>query len=1250
VKSVVVTQANISDPFPPTVFADPKPDIVTSATGADLPDGTITDFATLSGVPSDATGTLHFKLYGPLDQGLSGDSCVDANLLVTSQDVSVSGPGRYPAGTGVVSATATKPGTYYWYVTFTSTDDLFGGAVEPCGSPNEVVTVHKGAPVLTTQATRSATYLGAQDGAIKDAVVVLPVTFDATGDLTVSVWGPSQSSTPDCSGTPLQSWTATAANNNASLQYAVTLVSTKYQIDWTTPDLPAPGAGYYFWKASYAGDGNNDGATHACGEISETRYEASHVDKAPVTVSTSATPSSLITPDGTDPVNDEIFVKYDGVRPTGTVTVALYGPLSGGAQSCATSPSAHDPWVLDLADGTVVSDQSGTYVALSTPDFTPAAAGSYRWAASYSGDKNYLSAAPACPDPLEITTVSKPELDKFANPATVATPNDGTPTLVPRDSFIDYTLTVTNTGAAAISDKPLVDTLPDQVAFVMVTNGTPVPTPGLDLSGHATLTWSVSLAPGASQTFTYRVKVKTAAPSGELLVNTARFLGLEDTTTHQVGVPVPTLDKSSPTAGQVVVPGDTIHYKIVVGNTGNFPITASPLVDTLPTGVTYKPATAASSSTGGGSVDSGPVLGSVPDHGTMTWTITLPAGSTATVEFDALVGDVPQSTTLTNTAEFERLVDTVVHHTGGQIPTIDKSSPTDGQTVRIGDTIHYTVKVTNDGDYPITGSDVVDTLPAGVIYVGGSASNSTSGGGDASGPVTGSSAGHQTLTWAVTLPGGASATFDFDATVTSAVPADATLTNTATFEHLLDTTTHNTGHPTPTLDKSSPNEGATVPLGSTIHYSVKVGNTGDYPITSRPVVDTLPDGVAYVAGSAASSTTGGGTASAAPTTGSADGHATLTWTVTLPPGATATFLFDATVNADNPRGAELRNTAAFENLTDFTLHYVGIPNPTLDKFSNPATTDASPTIVQPGTQIDYSVKVGNTGNFPITDAPVVDTLPNNVTAVASTISDSGTLSGDGKTITWTVTLAPGASKTFTYAVTVNQAAPQGAVLVNTAKFQNLTDTTTHVVPTGAMTVVKGVTPVAGNGVVVEFGDKLTYTLTASATGTLDQPNVIVTDYLPGFDPARPKSGKTTYVAGSAKCIGAGTCTVTGPDANHLLTWSLGAMAAGTSRQVTFQVTIDDVTGAAGETVAVDILNAGAVQSDRTPKRPSNQVVTPVSKVLPVKVHKPPVVVLPHTGATLPVGSMLGGAIALLGLGLLLLAASGFRRSSWMPRR
>ena len=80
---------------------------------------------------------------------------------------------------------------------------------------------------------------------------------------------------------------------------------------------------------------------------------------------------------------------------------------------------------------------------------------------------------------------------------------------------------------------------------------------------------------------------------------------------------------------------------------------------------------------------------------------------------------------------------------------------------------------------------------------------------------------------------------------------------------------------------------------------------------------------------------------------------------------------------------------------------------------------------------------------------------------------------------------------------------------------------------------------------------------------------------------------------------------------------------------------------------MDILNAGAVKSDLVPKTPSNQVVTPVSKVLPVKISKPPVVVLQHPGLELPVGTAVGGAIALLGLGLLLMAAG--RRRNWMPR-
>ena len=149
----------------------------------------------------------------------------------------------------------------------------------------------------------------------------------------------------------------------------------------------------------------------------------------------------------------------------------------------------------------------------------------------------------------------------------------------------------------------------------------------------------------------------------------------------------------------------------------------------------------------------------------------------------------------------------------------------------------------------------------------------------------------------------------------------------------------------------------------------------------------------------------------------------------------------------------------------------------------------------------------------------------------------------------------------------------------------------------------------------------------------------MTDFVPGFDPLRPSSGKTTYVAGSAACIGAGECTVSEPGADGLITWELGDMAAGTSRQVTFKVTINRPPAQAdGGILAVDILNAGAVESARTPYTPSNEVITPVTEVLGVKIPNTPAV-LPRTGAVVPLAQLAGIAVLLVGLGLLLLSAT-----------
>jgi uncharacterized repeat protein (TIGR01451 family)/LPXTG-motif cell wall-anchored protein len=340
---------------------------------------------------------------------------------------------------------------------------------------------------------------------------------------------------------------------------------------------------------------------------------------------------------------------------------------------------------------------------------------------------------------------------------------------------------------------------------------------------------------------------------------------------------------------------------------------------------------------------------------------------------------------------------------------------------------------------------------------------------------------------------------------------------------------------------------------------------------------------------------------------------------------------------------DLRNLGASHEcgLPAETVQVLSGPNPGLDKTSDPA----SGSVVQPGSQIDYTVTVNNTGDVAINEGVVTDILPAHVTIIDGTIDNSGTDNGDG-TITWLVDLAPGESLDLHYSVTVDQDAPPGSTLVNTAKFFNLQATTTHRVPTGKLTIVKEVSPAEGDGTVVQFGDTLTYTLTASATGNLDQPQAVITDFVPGFDPDITNSGTTTYVAGSATCDEGGDCVVTEPSAGngHLITWELGTLKAGTSRSVTFQVTIDRPPTPPDTAASVDIFNAGAVESLLTPKTPSNKVHTPVTEVLAVQPHKPPAGELPKTGATLPIGPVVGTAVALLGLGVLLLVSS--RRREW----
>jgi uncharacterized repeat protein (TIGR01451 family) len=287
------------------------------------------------------------------------------------------------------------------------------------------------------------------------------------------------------------------------------------------------------------------------------------------------------------------------------------------------------------------------------------------------------------------------------------------------------------------------------------------------------------------------------------------------------------------------------------------------------------------------------------------------------------------------------------------------------------------------------------------------------------------------------------------------------------------------------------------------------------------------------------------------------------------------------------------------------------------------------------------VTVGN-----CTPPPVVVNPSGSFAVVCSAAGANVTLgtlgSGTRSDVAWTLTFGSD-SKTVSSGDVVAVPALASLALKYTVgggdshTVQSATAPAACVLPTGnrSLDIVKSVSPTGG----ADFGDTLTYTLKVTAGGTLGQTNVLVSDYIPGHKPGRD-SGAATYVPGSAACD-PGACNAAFDSSSKLVTWGLGDMAAGTTRTVTFKVTIDTPVATVNEAIpATTIFNSAAVGSTETSTKPSNEVQTPVTAVLGVKVGKPasatpPAVlstVLPHTGAPAHLPWTLGAAALFLLLG------------------
>jgi len=159
---------------------------------------------------------------------------------------------------------------------------------------------------------------------------------------------------------------------------------------------------------------------------------------------------------------------------------------------------------------------------------------------------------------------------------------------VPAGEQVGYTLILRNDGLSGADKVTTVNVLPTELTMdVSSLDG------GSWDAGRREVSWSGPLAPGASQTVSYRATVGPQTMHGTQIVNASQITTAGETTAKQatVGVMRGDLSASSFTSDPARLdPGDVVTFTLRIANAGAFDLDAS-LSNQVPEGFTLEPTT-----------------------------------------------------------------------------------------------------------------------------------------------------------------------------------------------------------------------------------------------------------------------------------------------------------------------------------------------------------------------------------------------------------------------------------------------------------------------------------------------------------------------------------------------------------------------------------------------------------------------------------------------------------------------------------
>ncbi len=1136
-----------------------------------LPPGDVSitkDDGQITATPGDTlTYIIQARNNGPIDAvGATVSDPLSAPLSGCTWTCSGSGGVTCTgSGSGAIDDSVDLPrGTVATYTVTCGTDPTFSGTVTNTASitpPADLADTdsNNNTAMDTTDLVPSADLGLAKD----DGVTEVDADSDLTYTLTVSNLGPNDSTGGTVSDTlPMGLSFVSSANGctegggTVSCTFGALSVGSSTALSFVA-HIDASVSGTVTNSATVSGnegDANsgNDSAGHSTEVIAQTDLALSMLDTPdPVVAGTQLTYTLTVTNNGPSGSTG------------GTVSVALPNALTFASSSdCVAAGSGATCTFGNLASG---ASQDLILVV----DVDEEASGTVSNTATVSGNEE---------DPVSGNNSASAVTEIIRQVDLEVVKVDGSGGTVVAGETIDYTVTVTNLGPNDVIAATVSDSFPTDLDDVRW-NCTASPGSSCPGVGSGNINHAVNLLAMGSVTFSAMADVEPDA-LGDLInqASASNPAGTEDPDLSNNGSAVTTdvirqadlrLAKEDASGGETV-PGGTLSYRLTVSNDGPSDSSGGSVVDTLPAGTTFRGS--ASGCTAAGATVTCDFAGlRRGSQRTLIFTVDVAADASGTLSNSATVTGLdadPDSSNNTASASTSAVPRTDLE--------LDKNGPAMASS---GDTMVYTLEVTNHGPSDSTGSSVQDSLPAGLTF-GGSSDCSASGGevSCAVGPLAaGASA---ILSFEVEIGSGVTASLLNSATVTADEDDPASGNNSASHRTNIDAMAD--------LALSKTGSAGAV-AGRTLLYTLTVDNLGPADSSGGSVRDTLPPGLSFE--SSVDGCYGVTGAVVCPFGDLAQGTShNLTFVARLASSADGTLLNQSTVDGNEVDPVSSNDDASLSTAVTRQADL------SLSK-------DDGVTSVTPGNTLQYSLTVRNLGPSDSGDSSgggppggggqIIDPLPSGLSFASS--PDGCALAG-GDVVCPFGPLAAGQERTLRFTVAV-------AAGVDTEIDNSATVSGPETDPETDNNVASHLTPLAveadlalskDDGVTQAVaGEPLTYTLTIDNLGPSTGGGGVITDTLP---------------LGMSFASSADGCSAVGA----VVSCPFGAVAVGGSEVRSFVVDLAaDLEG--------DLVNRADLQSDDHDPNPANDSAihqTPVVRRADLELSKDDGVASAAPGETL----------------------------------